>query len=214
MSDIFYPRLSSIDFGYFRLGGPGLANCLFLASRAYINAVLSNGIMLNPTWEKFSIGPYLRKERDKRSYVRLFHTVGIGGFKKLLYLVLIKMGIKSCVSYGPYDLSPYYEDLNKHFDLVSKYFDQIIRPEVVLRVVPLQLSSIIAIHIRCGDYPKHLRVPMEWYVKVVANIRKQIPDQEFALFSDGTDEELQSILHIGGGKKALLRECVCRHICN
>ena len=32
----FYPVLSDYDFGWFRLSGPGLANCMFVAARAYI----------------------------------------------------------------------------------------------------------------------------------------------------------------------------------
>ena len=32
----FYPVLSDYDFGWFRLSGPGLANCMFVAAPALI----------------------------------------------------------------------------------------------------------------------------------------------------------------------------------
>lgn len=33
-----YPALSDKDFAWFRIGGPGLANCMFFAVNAYISA--------------------------------------------------------------------------------------------------------------------------------------------------------------------------------
>lgn len=33
----YYPNLSNRDYGWFRVGGPGLANCLFFAVNAYVH---------------------------------------------------------------------------------------------------------------------------------------------------------------------------------
>ena len=33
----YYPKLSNRDYGWFRVGGPGLANCLFFAVNAYVH---------------------------------------------------------------------------------------------------------------------------------------------------------------------------------
>lgn len=38
----YYPKLSNRDYGWFRVGGPGLANCMFFAANAYISACKSN----------------------------------------------------------------------------------------------------------------------------------------------------------------------------
>ena len=83
MKKYFYPALSNRDYGWFRIGGPGLANCMFFAVNAYISACKSNRVgYIAPTWRKFSIGPILRKERDKRGYDSLFDDIGISGLKK------------------------------------------------------------------------------------------------------------------------------------
>lgn len=34
----FYPALSDKDYGWFRISGPGLANCMFFAVNAYISS--------------------------------------------------------------------------------------------------------------------------------------------------------------------------------
>lgn len=53
---------------------------MFVAARAYINAKEQGLEMLSPTWRKWGIGPWLRGERDKRVYSRLFYNKGISGF--------------------------------------------------------------------------------------------------------------------------------------
>ena len=45
----FYPVLSDYDFGWFRLSGPGLANCMFVAARAYILSRRENAGYISPT---------------------------------------------------------------------------------------------------------------------------------------------------------------------
>ena len=49
----YYPALSDKDLGWIRIGGPGLANCMFLAANAYIsskeemeNSLLRHGVNL------------------------------------------------------------------------------------------------------------------------------------------------------------------------
>lgn len=37
-SKYYYPVLSDKDLGWFRIGGPGLANCMFFSVNAYISA--------------------------------------------------------------------------------------------------------------------------------------------------------------------------------
>lgn len=78
-----YPRLSDKDFGWIRLSGPGLANCMFVAARAYINSQIYGTTFIAPTWCKISIGPWLRNEKDKRIYNRLFESIGVSGTKKI-----------------------------------------------------------------------------------------------------------------------------------
>lgn len=205
MNIFYYPRLSTTDFGFFRIGGPGLANCMFFAANAYVNSVVNNGKFIEPTWTKFSVGPILRKERDKRVYYRLFKTLGIAGVKKLILLVLFKsLYRKKVISQGPYDLGGYFTDLNKNADLVKAYFKQITLPTTIDRVHPEQLKDKVALHVRMGDYPPDFRVPLSWYQSMISKIRKFNPNQQFILFSDGSDEELSPLMEIESVTRAFL----------
>ena len=57
-SKYYYPVLSDKDLGWFRIGGPGLANCMFFSVNAYISACKhARGGFVAPTWRKFSLGP-------------------------------------------------------------------------------------------------------------------------------------------------------------
>lgn len=54
-----YPKFDSfIDIGI-RIGGFGLANCLFVYSRAIIAEKQYGYKLINPTWERFGIGQYI-----------------------------------------------------------------------------------------------------------------------------------------------------------
>lgn len=77
-----YPCLGAYDMGFVRISGPGLANCMFVAARAYQYSKEMGASMVSPSWFKFSIGPYIRREKDKRHYLGLFKSYGITGLKK------------------------------------------------------------------------------------------------------------------------------------
>lgn len=194
MKKIYYPRLSKIDLGSVRIGGPGLANCMFFASMAYIDAKKYNGIFLCPSWMKFSIGPYIRQERDKRVYSHLFTKSGKSGIIKVFYLLIAKI-FGSINVYGPYDLAGYFTRLNDCHQLVKEYFISIEKPIILSKLNEKSFySDKIAIHVRLGDYPENFRVPISWYCECIDAIKKCKPDQEFLVFSDGSDEELSDIL--------------------
>jgi len=91
ISKVFvYPKFDSIiDIGI-RIGGFGLANCLFVYSRALVLSKINNYSIINPTWRRYGIGQYLRNEKDKRHYFNLFENIGISGLQKLFYLLIIK----------------------------------------------------------------------------------------------------------------------------
>lgn len=195
-----YPRLTwSYDFGWFRLKGVGLANCLFLAAKAYVNEKKGMGKMLEPTWLKFSPGPFIRHEKDKRIYSHLFNHYGIRGFKK--FFILITRRYRNDVIMDS-DLATYFCEFNQDYDLVKEYIDRITRPETIKNVNTDILSDEIAIHARFGDFPNHLRTDINWYVGIVKNLLEVNPNLKFALFSDGTDEELKPLTDIPTVRKA------------
>ena len=196
----FYPKLSTTDLGLFRIGGPGLANCMFFAAKAYVKCKNEGGKYISPTWNKFSIGPYIRREFDKRSYMRMFRSIGVDGFRKELSILLNKCGFLNCEIFD--HLGDYFTDLQPHQQEVASFFESIVFPHTICKVDGAMLADKVAIHVRLGDYLPQLRVPIEWYKGIVLEILKQNPNQEFILFSDGRDEELKLLLDIPMIKRA------------
>lgn len=191
MKKYYYPVLSNKDLVWFRIGGPGLANCMFLAAKAYIEARKNNGIFISPTWRKFSIGPLLRHEKDKRVYNSLFNDIGLKGLTKLIVILFKK---KSVYKYDK--LGDFFGEINKDIPLVQEYFNLILKQETVKLVDENKLKNCVAVHVRLGDYPANRRVSIDWYKEVISKIQKEVPNQQFVLFSDGNEEELRPVLSL------------------
>ncbi|WP_301040412.1 alpha-1,2-fucosyltransferase [Muribaculum intestinale] len=182
-----------VDLGFVRLSGPGLANCLFMACRAYLDAKDLGLEFVDPTWRKISIGPYLRGERDKRAYSDLFTHRGVSGLKKMWLLARMKVGMAKDVHVVP-DISGYFIPLYGRHKEVKEYIDSITIPETISLLQGVDLSHHIAVHVRLGDYNQSLRIPLEWYDGIINKLLELDPTLKFALFSDGTDEELALLL--------------------
>lgn len=200
MAKYFYPRLSPNDFGFFRLSGPGLANCMFFAANAYLASVKKNGKFIEPTWFKFSIGPWIRRERDKRFYSRIFRNYGIGGARKAVILLLWKMGLINLEVFS--GLGSYFSSLNSDCELVRDYFKRITKRSTLEKLYKVNFNNTIAVHVRLGDYSPNMRVPLEWYRSVIQNISNISPSLKFLIFSDGTDDELQILTQLPNVKRA------------
>lgn len=182
-----------LDLGYVRISGPGLANCLFMACRAYLAAKDFGLELIDPTWRKISVGPYLRGERDKRAYSDLFAHNGVGGLKKIMILARMKAGFAKDVHIVP-DISGYFIPLYGRHKEVKEYLDSITKIETLELLRGVDLSNHVAVHVRLGDYDQSLRIPLEWYDDVITRMLKQDSSMKFALFSDGSDDELALLL--------------------
>ena len=204
MSKIYvYPRLSSIDLSFIRIGGAGLANCMFVAARAFILAKRYNWNIIDPTWVKISLGPYIRGEKDKRHYNNFFNRFGVSWLKKAWLLVFEKRYQENKLlpqDHGVVEvagLGNYFKDLIPFHDIVYEYFNEITKPNIIKEILPEKFSNVIGIHIRLGDYVNSLRTPIDWYLKSVSQINQIHPNLfSFYIFSDGQDEELKELLSI------------------
>lgn len=195
-----YPKLSRYDFGIFRVSGPGLANCLFFVAQAFVASLNNGGKVISPTWAKFSIGPYLRREKDKRGYINLFSSFGVTGFKKILILLGYHLGLKSSVQ--TYDgLNDYFVSLRPYQEDIKALFDKTVNPEAISTLAGTDFSNTVAVHVRLGDYPQDRRVPILWYKAMMERIQQYNPEVKFALFSDGTDEELKPLTDMSATEK-------------
>ena len=201
MKKYIYTRLSSFDFTFFRLGGPGLANCMFFAARAIVLAKQYDAIMLRPTWERLGIGALLRKEKDARFYTGLFRKDSLMQRLKKFFLLLFankfdEKEIGDCNA-GVVVVSGwtgFNEKLPIYYDDIKKYFDEEILPSAI-RLVPETLHGNVAVHIRLGDMPKEYRVPLDWYIEKIKQVRESCDRPlSFLIFSDGNDSELKDLM--------------------
>jgi hypothetical protein len=196
-----YAKLSNIDLSFVRIGGAGLANCMFMAARAYILSKKNHWTLIDPTWFKISIGPYLRKEKDKRHYYKHFKKQGVSGLKKISLLIFTKKYRKQKTGSNGIviveGLENYFKDLLPDYELVYQYFTSIINYNKINTDNIEHDKPIIGIHVRLGDYVQSLRTPITWYEGIINQINDKYNGQcFFHLFSDGTDEELKNLLSI------------------
>lgn len=202
MKKVVYPKLTPFtDFGFIRISGPGLANCMMISARAYSLANKNNHNFINPTWNKVSVGPYLRKEKDKRHYFGLFNILGISGFKKLAYIFLFYFKNKNIILVD--SLGGYFEDLKKDHELVKKYFNSIINKNKLKNIEKINFKDVIGVHIRLGDYKNTtLETKIDFYLNLVFKIKELHKNKyKIYIFSDANDEELRKVLEIDGVKK-------------
>ena len=217
MSLYINPMLSNRDYGIVRVGGPGLANCMFFVARAAILAKKLNAKLMRPTWERIGIGQWIRKERDKRFYSGLFSKKErISGMRKAILLAISKKikeedakpSMNGVVLVS--GLRGYFSDLWENRDYVCAYFQEKILPAAI-QLVPTELSNTVAVHVRLGDYPQKWRTDINWYVKVIQKVRvfwslmtdaDATQSLKFKVFSDGSNAELSELLAIPGVERA------------
>lgn len=197
-----YPKLPAVyNLGFIRYRGSGLANCLFIAARAYLLAHRNEWNLINPTWNNLVLGPYLRYERDKRHYFGILKKTGISGLLKLYYLfftptITIEDAINGKKGKIIIDgLGNYFEDLIDEQKKLKVFIYSILQNKTLSSVEHIDFKNIIGIHIRLGDYPAEFRTSIIWYEKVVKEIiANHASNYKFFIFSDGHDNELQELL--------------------
>lgn len=215
-----YPKLSEHDLGFVRLGGAGLGNIMFTWARAAVFARDHQCQVIWPTWPSIKIGPYLRRESDKRFYGDLFRNDGsaVGGVKKLHKLLtcnriseaqkeLVALEDETIVEFTGFEGC--FESILYEYEFVRQLIESNLHPK---NKAPLQddYRGTMGIHVRLGDFSRvsvaeveagrhDSALPVEWYAEIVRQVRhyagRQIP---VYVFSDGTDEELQPLLALPG----------------
>lgn len=188
MKRVVHSKLGGLDIGLVRTGGCGLANCMFFATRGLIFAN-DNGLrFLRPTWERFGIGPIIRREKDKRFYFGLFKGwLSLDNFYKCFRLLFRRNVV--CLS-GWWN---YGTDMITNWDLVRNYFFSNINEAAICKV-PYRFKNTIALHIRRGDMPDVDTISTEWSYRMLKLVLAEAPNANVLLFSDGNDDELKEFL--------------------
>lgn len=211
---------------YPNTGRGGLGNKLFPWARAVVYQKQIGGKIVAPNWENYiKIGPYLRKEKDKRHYLNVFNNKGyVRGFKKIVVLKSMEKITESSLSesvnvsnnknklielknFVGSGVVPYFQALHGYSNVIHEELTRITNK----KLHPAEKAeNFIGVHIRMGDFsvPKDLdeirnadalyfRLPHEWYILAITQIRKQLNENlKVILFSDGTPDQLKSILKL------------------
>lgn len=206
--------------GFVRLGGAGLGNLLFIFAHSVIFAEKNDAELIWPTWPSIKLGPWIRRERDKRFYSDLFKNDGnyIGGMKKAAILLFGKKHIvdnidvtemkeQGVVLYSGYRMC--FGELLYERDRIKSCLYGITKSKNLLSLQH-DFTDEINMHVRLGDFIKadinklnagdeSVSTPIDWFVKAVKDIRNVLGENiKFNVFSDGTDKELERLLSLDG----------------
>ncbi len=220
-----YPKFSKKDLMFFRFGGPGLGNLLFIYSRALILSNKYNMKLIWPTWSSIKIGPWIRHEKDKRFYANLFQNNSsyVSGLKRMKYLLtkskmllrnesqLFNVKVDETIFlYNNFQME--FKDLIDYHDLISADIERNLNSKY-REVLNFDCSNAINIHVRLGDFSvanknklqmgyNNTRTPIDWYGSVIFRIQELLENKIiFNIFSDGTDKELEPLLRINGVRR-------------
>ena len=208
-------------YGFPDMGRTGLAHSLLAWARCAVWCRDTGATMLAPRWLRVRVGPYLRRERDKRNYFFLFHRGAYIGEPKRSAI----LAASDCW-YAELDLPDPGTAIRKNTVVIfrnalahneRKFFHHVAGEGAFLRgelmkmtrsryLPPPPADPFIAIHVRMGDFgvasPAQLRaggtntqIPPEWYAATLEQLRRQLGTTIPAIvFSDGSDQSLAPLL--------------------
>lgn len=173
--------------------------------------------MIAPFWTRFRVGPYLRREADKRNYQLLFsHDGYISGLHRMVLLASFKKIAEMEVSESDKSQEPesgvvlfrgmggWFQPFKTRYRELRAELMRITRPAHIDCQIGQQ--TFIGVHIRRGDFAiptdstvflavhRKYRLPLEWYIAAIAEIRHTLGDLPALVFSDGSVDELSPIL--------------------
>ncbi len=199
-----YPRLPGRRVTpFFRIGGNGLANSLFVFARALLLADRLGLELIDPPWLNIEKRPWLHGDKDKRLYAGLFRHLGVRGIRKaMLFATKKQLSEDDFVTVDtPESILRVSRIRGVGFAPLVDYATRVrelllaaTRPSVLRRVDAFDFSNCVAVHVRRGDYAPTWRTPTDWYSAILRQISAAIPNTRFLLFSDGTKDELAPLI--------------------
>jgi hypothetical protein len=206
-----FPLLGGYDFVFFRLFGPGIGNSLLVWARALIYSQRYNLKMLQPTWNNFSIGPIIRKQKDLRTYSGIFNEDSsyINNFRKLRLLVLNKKVFEENIidhNFKSDDvlivkgLKNFFNDLDGANNLIYENLLKITNKKN-LQGLNFNYENSITLHVRRSDF-SGLTAATEstddqWFVRIVNLLRKKLnKGLKVYIFTDVKNDQIQNLLSL------------------
>lgn len=164
-------------FGYPQLGRYGLGHGLIAWARCVVWSESTGSPMLAPIWIKPRLGPYLRRERDKREYFKLFNSNGAIGDPERSWRLLTSKKIRGIDGFFAEDIfaedflrrhrnkrgdtllvfeNSLADNTEKHFPAIRPHWRLVgrrLRMMVRDRYLPPETKKpFLAVHVRLGDF--------------------------------------------------------------
>jgi hypothetical protein len=203
-------------FGYPSLERTGLGNMLLPWARCVLWCRTRSATTVAPAWAKLRLGPYLRDERDKRQY-HLFHDGRyLTGSKRLLALLFRPLLSEKWATRPDEEIAGrivvfrgmkgLFDSLIGHEQELGRELRAITRREYLPELHPVPFA---AVHVRLGDFTNkgaagaaalrggevNLRIPLDWYVHALQELRDAAGANVPALvFTDGSEAEVGRLL--------------------
>jgi len=211
-----YPRLSTTDLLFVRLGGNGLGNLMLTWARCLSRARREGWTVVWPTWQSFKPKNWRVNPYDHRTYANLFQPAEhyIHGWRKPWCLARHRWISEQKVEPGAVrpgtvvefrGMEGFFEPFVQDHELIYNELRRIARPQHQLAFTEPNPAPI-GIHVRRGDFiqrdsNEEIRsshnslLPLEWYVDALSAVREAAgSDVPAFVFSDGTDQELRELL--------------------
>lgn len=197
------------------VGRAGLGNELFPLVRAICLAEDKGLVLLRPSWLKLRIGPYARREADKREYWRLFREPTLRervlrAFFRLRWhrsSHLRDVDTRAVVLSG---MDDYFASFTLSSGQIRDYLEELCRTGTIQERAE---REYISIHVRLGDFApagssddplqeNNRSTSIDWFASVVGEIRSRWQGVPIVVSSDGTDEELAPLLGTRGVERS------------
>ncbi|WP_146218692.1 hypothetical protein [Halomonas sp. LBP4] len=218
-------------YGYPNVGRFGLGHSLLAWARCTVWCRENDATMLGPVWLRPRVGPYLRRERDKREYFRLFTNAPYPSMLKRAAVLATATKIKAeDVAPGSLPRNGQSKTVvvfqNSYANNFEKHFHEIIGHGAMLRDALHAMTRekysprgsftepFVAIHVRLGDFQSYNskavedgrhnhRLPLNWYGEALCALRTALgTDVPAVVYSDGHDHELAPLLALPNVQRA------------
>ncbi len=223
-------------YGYPELGRYGLAHGILAWARCVIWCEETGAKMIAPVWLRPRIGPYLRRERDKRNYFLLFKDRrAITGMARAFLLMTGARREAGTIwpdAHAPKSGREIVVFRNALASNEAKFFHQIVGHGALLRTRLIEMTRPryrpkvtktphIAIHVRLGDFVRkptadtlssgihNVQLPIHWYADRLIALRDALGSAVPAIiYSDGADDDLLPLTAIANVSRAIRQQSV------
>ena len=180
---------------YAKLDRTGLCNKLFPWARAVVYAYENGLSIIAPKWtDLMRIGPWLRRERDKRYYFNEFTNNGYVGRLSGLRTNPIALRLMGTKVFSGMD--GFFDSFVEKQDLIKNELRRIANLRLLENADALRQSEFIAVHVRRGDFVANGQwIPDDWYVRAVEYARRVFGGLPVRIFSDGNPRNLAPLIN-------------------